>query len=130
FGAAVVAVEPSEGMRRQARTARTHPRVAYVGGRGEQLPLRDGCCGSAGLSPVIHPLSDLAACAGELRRVVRPGGWVLVRQAFPDRPEPGTWLFTYWPGARAILARAPTLQATRATFAAAGFSFQRLEQIP
>jgi hypothetical protein len=61
--------------------------------------------------------------------VVRPGGWVLIRQAFPDRPEPGTRLFTYWPGARAILARAPTLQATRATFAAAGFTFHRLEQI-
>ena len=93
------------------------------------MPLRDGCCDSAWLSTVLHHLSDPAGCAGELRRVVRPGGWVLIRQAFPDRPEPGTRLFTYWPGARAILARAPTLQATRATFAAAGFTFHRLEQI-
>jgi hypothetical protein len=38
-------------------------------------------------------------------------------------------LFTFWPGARAILARAPTVQAARATFTAAGFRFQRLEQI-
>ena len=129
FGAAVVAVEPSEGMRRQAGMARPHPRVAYVGGRGEQLPLRDGCCGSAWLSTVIHHLSDLAACAGELRRVVRPGGWVLVRQAFPDRHEPGTQLFTFWPAARAILARAPTVKATIATFTDAGYTLHRLEQI-
>jgi ubiquinone/menaquinone biosynthesis C-methylase UbiE len=129
FGAEVVAVEPSEGMRRQARTRRAHPRVAYVGGLGEQLPLRDGCCDSAWLSTVVHHLSDQAACAGELRRVVRPGGWVLVRNAFPDRGEPGTRLFTFWPGARAILARAPTVRATIATFAAAGFTLDRLEQV-
>jgi ubiquinone/menaquinone biosynthesis C-methylase UbiE len=128
FDTAVIALEPSQGMRHQARTRRAHPRVAYIGGRGEQVPLRDGCCDSAWLSTVIHHLSDLAGCAGELRRV-RPGGWVLIRQAFPDRPEPGTRLFTYWPAARAIPARAPTLQATRATFAAAGFTFHRLEQI-
>jgi len=130
FGADVVAVEPSQGMRHQARTTRPHPRVAYVGGLGEQLPLRDGCCDSAWLSTVIHHISDLAACAGELRRVVRPGGWVLVRNAFPDRPEPVTRLFTFWPAARTILARAPTVQATIATFVATGFTLHRLEQIP
>jgi ubiquinone/menaquinone biosynthesis C-methylase UbiE len=129
FGTDVVAVEPSEGMRRQARITRAHPRVAYIGGLGEQLPLRDGCCDSAWLSTVIHHLSDLAACAGELRRVLRPGGWVLVRNAFPDRPEPGTRLFTFWPGARAILARAPTVQVAIATFIDAGFTLHRLGQI-
>jgi ubiquinone/menaquinone biosynthesis C-methylase UbiE len=130
FDTAVLAVEPSDGMRRQANTRRTHPRVTYLGGRGEQLPLRDGCCDSAWLSTVIHHISDLAACAGELRRVVRPGGWVLVRNAFPDRPEPVTRLFTFWPAARTILARAPTVQATIATFVATGFTLHRLEQIP
>jgi ubiquinone/menaquinone biosynthesis C-methylase UbiE len=129
FGTDVVAIEPSDGMRRQARTTRPHPRVTYVGGRGEQMPLRDGCCDSAWLSTVIHHLSDLATCAGELRRVLRPGGWVLVRNAFPDRPEPVARLFTFWPAARAILARAPTVQATIATFSNAGFTLQRLEQI-
>jgi ubiquinone/menaquinone biosynthesis C-methylase UbiE len=129
FDAAVVAVEPSQGMRRQAQAKRAHPRVAFVGGTGEQLPLRDGCCDSAWLSTVIHHLTDLAACASELRRVLRPGGWVLVRQAFPDRPEPSTRLFTFWPAAREILARAPTARATIATFAAAGFTLHRLEQV-
>jgi ubiquinone/menaquinone biosynthesis C-methylase UbiE len=129
FATAVVAVEPSEGMRRKAQAKRAHPHVAFVGGRGEQLPLRDSCCDSAWLSTVIHHLSDLAGCAGELHRVLRPGGWVLIRNAFPDRPEPGTRLFTFWPATRAILARAPTLQTTIATFAAAGFTVHRVEQV-
>jgi SAM-dependent methyltransferase len=64
------------------RHPRAHPRVAWVGGLVEQLPLRDGCGDSAWLSTVLHHLSDLATCAGELRRVVRPGGWVLARNAF------------------------------------------------
>jgi ubiquinone/menaquinone biosynthesis C-methylase UbiE len=129
FDTAVLAVEPSDGMRRQANTRRTHPLVTYLGGRGEQLPLRDGCCDSAWLSTVIHHLSDLAACAAELRRVLRPGGWVLIRNAFPDRPEPSSQLFTFWPAARAILARAPTVQATVTAFTAAGFTVHRLDQI-
>jgi ubiquinone/menaquinone biosynthesis C-methylase UbiE len=129
FGTAVVAVEPSAGMRQRAHAKRAHPLVVFVGGRGEQLPLRDRCCDSAWLSTVIHHLSDLAACAGELHRVLRPGGWVLVRNAYPDRPEPGTRLFTFWPGTRAILARAPTVETTIATFAAAGFTLHRLEQV-
>jgi ubiquinone/menaquinone biosynthesis C-methylase UbiE len=129
FDTAVVAVEPSEGMRRQARAKRAHPRVAWVGGIAERLPLRDRCCDSAWLSTVIHHLTDLPGCAGELRRVLRPGGRVLVRNAFPDRPEPGTRLFTYWPATRAILATAPTLKATIATFTAAGFTPRRLQQI-
>jgi ubiquinone/menaquinone biosynthesis C-methylase UbiE len=129
FDTAVVAVEPSQGMRQQAHAKRAHPLVAFVGGRGERLPLRDGCCDSAWLSTVVHHLSDPAACAAELRRVLRPGGWVLVRNAFPDRPEPSTGLFTFWPAARAVLARAPTARATVATFAAAGFAFHRLDQV-
>ena len=41
--------------------------VAWVGGQAERLPLRDGCCGGAWLSTVIHHLADLPGCARELR---------------------------------------------------------------
>jgi ubiquinone/menaquinone biosynthesis C-methylase UbiE len=74
FDTAVLALEPSGGMRNQARTTRAHRRVAYIGGRGEQVPLRDGCCDSAWLSTVLHHLSDPAGCAGELRRWFAPVG--------------------------------------------------------
>jgi SAM-dependent methyltransferase len=128
FDARVIAVEPSEAMRQMAHTRRANPRVAYVGGVGERLPLQDGCCDSAWLSTVIHHLDDLDAVARELCRVLRPGGWVLIRSAFPDRVEPSIWE-EFWPGTRALLARLPATQDTIARFAAAGFSFQRLERI-
>jgi ubiquinone/menaquinone biosynthesis C-methylase UbiE len=72
FDTHVVAVEPSAGMRRQARQARAHARVAYVGGEAERLPLRDDSCAAAWLSTVIHHVGDLSGCAQELRRVLEP----------------------------------------------------------
>jgi ubiquinone/menaquinone biosynthesis C-methylase UbiE len=129
FDARVVAVEPSAGMRRQARLARPHARVVWVGGRAERLPLRDGCCGGAWLSTVIHHLGDLPHCARQLRRVLRAGGQVLIRSAFPGRHH-GITLFRYFPGAGRIAEGFPTVEATVAAFEAAGFAFEALRQVP
>jgi len=128
FDTKVIAVEPSDGMRQAAHIRRADPRIAYVGGVGERLPLRDGCCDSAWLSTVIHHLDDLDAAAGELRRVLRPGGWVLIRSAFPDRVGPVPRA-EFWPGTRALLDRFPSSQHTIGTFTTAGFGFQRLERV-
>ena len=40
FGAVVIGVEPARGMRDVAVEFGRHPRVSYLGGRAEQLPLR------------------------------------------------------------------------------------------
>jgi SAM-dependent methyltransferase len=129
FDARVVAVEPSAGMRRQARQARSHARVAYVGGQAERLPVRDGCCGAAWLSTVIHHIGDLPRCARELRRVLRAGSPVLIRSAFPGRHQ-GITLFRFFPGAGRIADTFPTVEATVAAFEAAGFAFQALQSLP
>jgi ubiquinone/menaquinone biosynthesis C-methylase UbiE len=129
FDARVVAVEPSTGMRQQARHARAHPGVAYVAGEGERLPLRDGCCAAAWLSTVIHHINDLAGCARELRRVLEPGGPVLIRSSFPGR-HAGITLFRCFPGAGRIAETFPTVEATVAAFATAGFAFQTLQPVP
>jgi ubiquinone/menaquinone biosynthesis C-methylase UbiE len=129
FDVRVVGVEPSEGMRRHARPARSHPLGAYVGGQAARLPLRDRCCGGAWLSTVIHHLGDLAHCALELRRVLAPGGPLLIRSAFPGRHERIT-LFWFFPGAQRIAETFPTVEATVAAFATAGFAFQALRPVP
>lgn len=128
FDTRVVAVEPSAGMRRQARQTRSHPRVAYVGGQAERLPLRDGSCGGAWLSTVIHHLGDLRGCARELRRVLPVGSPVLIRSSFPGR-HGGISLFHFFPGAGRIADTFPTVEATVAAFAAAGFAFRALRQV-
>jgi ubiquinone/menaquinone biosynthesis C-methylase UbiE len=130
FGVRVLAVEPSAGMRAQAARRHRHPGVALVGGRGERLPLRDGCCGWAWVSTVVHHLDDLPATARELRRVLRPGGPVLVRQAFPDRLEAVTLYRRFFPGAARIAAAVlPTVEQVTEAFAAAGFRVQARKEV-
>lgn len=128
FAAHVVGVEPADAMRRAAHRERPHPTVTYVGGRAEDLPLRDQCCDRAWLSTVIHHVDNLEACARELRRVVRSQGVLLIRTAFPGRLD-DIPLFRFFPGARAVCETFPTLEVTRDTFAAAGFAMERLERV-
>jgi ubiquinone/menaquinone biosynthesis C-methylase UbiE len=131
FGVEVVAVEPSGGMRAQAARAHPHPGVRWVAGVGERLPLGDGACAWAWVSTVVHHLDDLERAAGELRRVVRPGGPVLVRQAFPGRMDAITLYDRYFPGAARALVVAgglPSVERVSAAFAA-GFRTEALQRV-
>ena len=129
FGADVIGVEPSSGMRREARRNASHPRVAYVGGTAESIPFRDGCCDTAWLSTVIHHIENLRACARELRRVLRPRGPVLIRSAFPGRLD-GITLFRFFPEAQRFAETCPSVEATVEAFAYAGFEMESLEAVP
>jgi ubiquinone/menaquinone biosynthesis C-methylase UbiE len=129
FGVRVVGVEPSTGMRGQAAAKRPHPRIAYVGGRAEAIPVAGGSCAAAWLSTVIHHFADVPAAARELRRVLRPGAPVLVREGFTGRTHGIPWL-SYFPEARAVTERFwPTVDAVVAAFAPAGFGFESLQPI-
>jgi ubiquinone/menaquinone biosynthesis C-methylase UbiE len=124
----VVGVEPSPAMRAEAARARSHPRVAYAGGRAEALPFRTASFTGAWLAFVVHHVRDLLACAAELRRVVRVGGHVLIANAFPGRLE-GITFPRYFPEARAVAERFPTLETVTAAFAAVGIELQTLRQV-
>jgi ubiquinone/menaquinone biosynthesis C-methylase UbiE len=125
FEAAVVAVEPSAGMRAEGRRKTRGLPVEYVGGAAERLPVRNGSCDLAWLSTVIHHIPDLDAAARELRRAVRPGGAVLVRSSFPGRTG-GITLFRYFPEAATVVETFPSVERTRQAFEGAGFRFEKL----
>jgi SAM-dependent methyltransferase len=133
-GRAVVAVEPSAGMRAEAaaRTAAVGggdgTTVLAVAGRGGALPLRDRAAGAAWLSTVIHHVGDIGACARELRRALAPGAPVVLRGAFAGRYD-GIGLVRYFPGSRRRLDRFPSVEAVRAAFEGSGFAFARLERV-
>ncbi len=132
FGVGVVAVEPSGGMRAQAARAHPHPAVSWVAGVGERLPLGDATCAWAWVSTVVHHLDDLDAVASELRRVLRPDGLVLVRQAFPGRMGAIALYERFFPGARAALVTGgglPTVEQVTETFAGAGFRVDGLRAV-
>jgi ubiquinone/menaquinone biosynthesis C-methylase UbiE len=122
FGVEVVAVEPSEAMR--ARSA-YQPVVA---GDAAAIPLGDASVDAAWISTVIHHVPDLVAAARELRRVVRPGGPVLMREAFAGRHEQIT-LFRFFPEAVRVLDTYPTVEEVSAAFTATGFPSATLEQV-
>jgi ubiquinone/menaquinone biosynthesis C-methylase UbiE len=129
FDIGIVGIEPAAGMRREAARKPRPPRVEYLGADGRRIPLRGASCDAAWLSNVIHHIDDLAACARELRRVLKPGAKVLIRSAFPGRLDRIS-LFRWFPGARAVAETFPTVEATVAAFAAAGFAQHSLQALP
>lgn len=126
-GGLVVGIEPAEGMR--SRAARlSHPRVRFVGGRAERLPLADRSFGAALLSHVFHHISDRGACGRELFRVLEPGGCLLIRGALGDRLD-GITLFEHFPEARAVCERFPNLEAVTTVLESSGFVLEAVERI-
>jgi SAM-dependent methyltransferase len=102
------------------------------GWRGGGGALDDGTCAWAWVSTVVHHLDDLDAVAAELRRVLRPGGLVLVRQAFPGRMGAITLYERFFTGVWAALAATgglPTVERVSDAFAGAGFRVEALRAV-
>jgi ubiquinone/menaquinone biosynthesis C-methylase UbiE len=129
FEVHVFGVEPSAGMRREAVTKRSHPRVRYLGGEGERLPLKDGIGAVVWMSTVVHHLRDIEAAAHEVRRVLEPGAPVLIRSAFSGRHGDIPWIRFFPSALRLADVRHPKVEATVEAFSVAGFRRERLESV-
>jgi SAM-dependent methyltransferase len=126
FDLHILAVEPSAAMRAQIPR---QPGIAVLAGEAGALPLPDGAAHGAWLSLVLHHLPDLAAAAREIRRVLRPGAPVLIRQGFPGRLD-RVELVRWFPETARLVATYPTVDQTCQAFAAAGFRQEALEPVP
>lgn len=124
----VYGVEPSDGMRTHAAALRPHPNVHYLAGTAEALPLENGSVDGAWLSTVIHQFPHLGVAARELRRVIRPGGPVLIRSSFPGRQNE-IELFHTFRGALCLAETWPRLGQVITAFEDAGFSFETLDRV-
>lgn len=128
LGAPVVGVEPSAGMRGQARVVVDGRSTALVAGRAEALPLRPASVDVAWLSAVVHQFGDLGRAVGELRRVVRPEGRVLVRGFLGDTPVTG--VFGAFPGHERAAATFPSSAELVAAFERGGFRLDTVTTVP
>jgi SAM-dependent methyltransferase len=129
FGGPVYGVEPAANMRRVAVSSASHPRVTYLDGRAEQLPLADSSCDLALLFFVVHHVADRDAAAAELARVLRPGGTVHVRTQFGDRLRDVSWR-RYFPRALEIeRSTFPTYDGTVTPFTRAGLELAALDEV-
>ncbi len=81
FDAEVVGVDPSQKMLAIARGKPHEPRVRYVEGRAESIPLEAETMDMVFTSMTFHHFADRALAASECRRVLRRGGALLVRTA-------------------------------------------------
>ncbi len=121
FGGPVHGVEPSAGMRAVASANAAHPAVTYLEGEAADIPLGDASVDGVLMFLSFHHVEDKKGAAREIARVLKPGGRILLRGVFSDRPPP-TWYNAYFPRLEAIQAAMfPTLPEVLALFGAEGF---------
>jgi ubiquinone/menaquinone biosynthesis C-methylase UbiE len=120
-GGPVVAIEPTAAMAARA-AAKGLAGVRVVRGGAEDLPLAPGSVRAVWMSQVVHHVDDLGRAAGELARVVRPGGHVLIRgQMAEDLGDPRPLLYRYFPAARDLAVALPGRARVVTVLHAAGF---------
>ncbi|MEU1087088.1 methyltransferase domain-containing protein [Streptomyces sp. NPDC005892] len=122
FGVRVLAVEPAAAMRAIIPAGAG---IEVLDGHAAALPVPDSSADAAWLGSVIHHLPDLAAAARELRRVLRPGAPVLIRNAFPGRFDRDLRV-RYFPGTASGIDAYPSIDEVTAAFTAAGFDRTRV----
>jgi ubiquinone/menaquinone biosynthesis C-methylase UbiE len=126
FAVPVVAIEPSGEMRQHWDAVA--PPVDLVGGRGVGIPCADRAVKAVWASQVIHHVIDMNACARELRRVLQPGGRILVRGGFCNsHREPA--LHRYFPALHRQEAEGASLRAMRVALAQVGLYQQAHDEV-
>ena len=93
-GAEVVGSDFSEGMLDVAR--RKAPRLRWEHGNALALPYEDGAFAAATVGFGARNFSDLERGLGEMARVVRPGGRVVVLEITTPQQPPLSTFFSLW----------------------------------
>lgn len=86
IGGRTIGLDPSRGMLNECRRGTDRP---LVQGLGESLPFADGTFDMVSMGYGLRHVSDLRALFAEYRRVLRPGGRVLVLELTQPRSRWG-----------------------------------------
>jgi demethylmenaquinone methyltransferase/2-methoxy-6-polyprenyl-1,4-benzoquinol methylase len=101
---AVTGVDPSAGMRRNARLP---DGMRLLEGAAESIPLPDAAADFLSMGYALRHISDLTVAFGEFRRVLAPGGVVCILEITPPAGRVGrAALKAYLRGFVPLLARA------------------------
>jgi demethylmenaquinone methyltransferase/2-methoxy-6-polyprenyl-1,4-benzoquinol methylase len=90
----VIGLDFSEGMLELAREKA--PEIRFDQGSALELPYGDGEFAAATVGFGARNFSDLARGLAEMRRVVRPGGRVVVLEITTPQKPPLSWFFRFW----------------------------------
>ncbi|MEI9888630.1 MAG: class I SAM-dependent methyltransferase [Rhizomicrobium sp.] len=96
YGADVLGVDPSVTMLEQAAAKAQAGAVRFARGSAESIPAPAGSADLVFSSMAFHHFADRTRAAREIRRVLRPGGFVIVRNATREnsRRSPHARCFT------------------------------------
>lgn len=90
FECPVHVVDPSDEMLKQGQ-ARRLPRVTYAQASAEHIPAADGAYDLVWMSNVFHHLEDTTVAFREIRRVLPPGGWLIIRNGTQETDRAILW---------------------------------------
>lgn len=129
FDAQVLAIDPSKKMLEQARGKQRDPRVSYLLGSGESIPLDSNSVDLIYMSMIFHHFRDPQLAARECRRVLREGGTAFMRTGTQER-IPSYPYVPFFPASRPIMdAVLPTSSFIQDVFVAARFRLVTLDVI-
>ena len=77
-GHLLIGVDPSPGMMAQVHAKGPLPGARFIEGRAEKLPLPDADADFLGMGYALRHIDDVQVAFAEFRRVLRPGGRLLV----------------------------------------------------
>lgn len=101
FQGPVYGVEPSDRMRELAEENAAHPRVTYLMGSAEEIPLPEASVDGVLMFLSFHHFPDQLKALQEVHRVLAPGGAAFLRSQFADQ-MPDLFWYDYFPSAREV----------------------------
>jgi SAM-dependent methyltransferase len=120
LGVEVIGIDPSRKMIEQACRKSPTGKACYLQAPAEALPLSEGCASLVFMSMVYHHFTDPPTVARECRRVLRPGGYICIRNGTRETDFPHRHFF---PGLEGLIAsELPSQRDIKRVFAAAEFT--------
>ncbi len=121
FAAAVIGVDPSEEMLREARKSKER-NIKFLQGTAEKIPLPKAAVDLVFLSMVYPAFRSVERALSEIYRVLRPGGYAVVIQATRETNKK-TPFFNFFPESKKVAdAINPSVMEIRRAFLRQNFS--------
>ena len=80
----IIGIDPIEGALEEARQGNASSNVSFIKMEGEKLEFSDGSFDVVCLSNAMHHLASVEKTFAEMKRVVKPGGWLLIAEIVSD----------------------------------------------
>jgi len=121
FNASVTGIDPSKKMLDQAKLKHADSEITFLRASAEDIPLEDSSVDLVFMSMVYHHLIDPGTTAAECRRVLKPSGYVVLRNSTSNQEKTFPYI-KHFPGVGAIIrAFQPSAEEVIALFLNLGF---------